>query len=221
MKPKKILSLLLTVCLLASSLALTGCDWNKATRPLNTIGYNVQVALLAAGRAAKEVSTCNAKPAPTALLDSLKKTSLVAEDWSKRIDGLIEINPQTKVELINLTDSLAAQLASTLALLRPDDVKLQERLLIVRAFIAAASLTIATLDVTRPVSTASVKVKVKDAADKSVKAGTRDANQTICVVNALGDVASKYTADVLAQKGLDTASLHNLRLKKFSEVQAL
>lgn len=212
----------LSALLFCGGLISTACDWGKAERPLNAIGYNIQAALLATGKAVNVLDNCNPNSGGHAdFKTSLKKTSQVTEDWSNRIDGLIEINAQTKVELIGLTDGLIVEVGRTLALLKPNDAKIQERVLVALAFAQAAKVAVAAIDTTKPVSAKDVKAKLKDAADKSLKAGTRDATQTICVVDGLGVVVSDYTADILAQKGLDAAALRDLRKVKFNAVQAL
>ena len=217
---RKITSLALVALLCFVSIQAT-CDWGKANRPLTAVGYNVQTALLAAGRVVKGLAECNSAPVNVAQLDAIKSVSRIAEQWSQKIDETIEINPQTKVELINLTDGLIAEVGKTFALLKPGDIQLQERLLVVRAAINAAKITIAALDVAKPIAPRSVKVNLDESAKHAAKAGAKSAEQNICVINKLGDIASQFAGDVLVQKGLDAAALKNLRVQQHDSVQKL
>lgn len=214
-------TLLLIGALVAAPFSLAACDWGKASRPLTAVGYNVQTALLAAGRTVKEIAGCKAIPVDAKQLSAIKRTSQIVEQWSKKIDETVEINPQTKVELITLTDGVIAEIGKTFALLKPGDVQFQERLLVVRALVASAKITIAALDVTKPVAPREVNVKTDEAAKQAVKAGAKNAEQNICIIDKMGAIASQFAGDVLVQKGLDAAALKNLRGQQFDSVQAL
>lgn len=218
---RKITPFALIALLTLGSLSQTACDWGKASRPLTAVGYNVQTALLAAGKVVKEIAGCKAVPVNGQQLNSIKRTSQLVEQWSKKIDETVEINPQTKVELINLTDGLIAEVGKTFALLKPGDVQLQERLLVVRALVSAAKISIAALDTVKPVAPRAVKVKVDEAGKQATKAAAKNAEQNICIINKMGDIASQFAGDVLVQKGLDAAALKTLRVQQFDSVQAL
>lgn len=218
---RKITSLALAALILLAPLSQTACDWGKVTRPLTAVGYNVQTGLLAAGRVVKEIAGCKAEPVNGAQLAAIKETSQVVEQWSKKIDETVEINPQTKVELITLTDGVIAEIGKTFALLKPGDVQLQERLLVVRALVASAKITIAALDVSKPQAPRSVNVNVEEASKQAVKAGAKNAEQNICIIDKMGAIASQFAGDVLVQKGLDAAALKNLRGQQYDSVQAL
>ncbi len=218
---KTIHILLATIVALNTVLLSAACDWGKSARPLTAIGYNAQSGLLAAGRTLKAIAECKGTPVNGEQLAAIKRTSTIIEQWSKKIDETVEINPQTKVELINLTDGVTAEIAKTFALLKAGDTQLQERLLVVRALIAAAKITIAALDVSKPKAPRSVSVKTDEAAKQAVKAGARGSEQNICVIDKLGVIASEFTGDILAQKGMDAAALKTLRTQQHDFIQAL
>lgn len=219
---RKTIHILLAVAITLNAVLLSAaCDWGKAARPLTAIGYNVQTGLLAAGRVVKEIAGCKGQATNAGQLNAIKQTSRIVEQWSKKIDETIEINPQTKVELINLTDDVLAEIGKTFALLNPGDVQLQERLLVVRALVASAKITIAALDVTTPKAPRSINVNVEEASKQATKANARNAEQNICIIDKMGVIASQFTGDILVQKGLDAAALKNLRGQQFDSMQAL
>lgn len=222
---RKITSLALIALVLVAPLTQTACDWGKAERPLTAVGYNAQSALLAAGRVVKGIAECKGTPTNQAQLKAIKTTSAVVEQWSKKIDETVEINPQTKVELTTLTDGVIAEISKTFSLLKPDDVQLQERLLVVRALVNSAKVTIAALDVSKPKAPRSVNVNVEEASKQAATAGVKKATaqsaEQICIINKAGDIASQFAGDILVQKGLDAAALRNLRGQQFNSVQAL
>jgi hypothetical protein len=220
MKYQEIKAFALTALLIAASVSQTACEWGKVSRPLTAIGYNVQTALLAAGRTVRALAECKGGQVD-GQIQAIKRVSVVTEQWSKKIDETIEINPQTKVELLGLTDSVVAEIGKTFALLKPDDTQLQQRLLVARAAISAARVTIAAIDVSQPQTPRSVKVNMEEATKQAAKAGAKNAEQNICVIDKLGVIASEFTGDILAQKGLDVAALKTLRIQQHDFIQAL
>lgn len=228
MKLKKLKTFALAALLLIGSLAGTACDWKKAERPLVATGYNVQNSLLAAGQAAQASYDCKVQlgqPADKAKLDafksSIKEFSNQTEAWNKKLDEIVELNPQSKVELLAATNVLAGQVGKTLGAVLPGDTKTQEYVLIVQSLISAAQITIAAVDVSKPVAIAKVKTKIDEAANKAIKATSRDNTLTVCLIDKVGVIASAFTANTLAQKGLDVAALRALRIQRFNEVQGL
>lgn len=213
----------LIVCLLGSSALTSGCHWKKSERPLVSAGYNFQIGILATAKVTAAVRMY--KPGSLSpekahsFLSSLQKTSQVGQGFSLAIDQTIEINPQTKSQLLGEADRYLAQIDATVAILDPSQTTIREWLLVVRAAASAFKVAIAAIEVPTPT------VKVKAAAEKALKqsskaAGSRDINDTVNLINALGGISADFTADVLAQKGLDAAALRVQRDVKYQAVQA-
>lgn len=202
--------------------ALTACDWKKAERPLVSAGYNFQITDLATAKVIAAIKTY--KPGSISndtarkYFNALQKTSQIGQGFSLAIDQTTEINPQTKVQLLTEADRYLAQVDATIAVIDPADTKIREWLLVARATASAFKIAIAATQVTTP--TAKVIADVSKAKTTAVAtAGNRDINDTVNLINALGAISADFSADVLAQKGLDAAALRTQRDVKYQAVQ--
>lgn len=201
----------------------TACNFKKVERPLTSGGYNFQISILAAARttgAVREFKPGSIKDDKArALFDSLAKTSQVGQGFSLAIDKTVEVNPQSKVALLDEAERYLKQVDSTIALIDPSNTQLRNGLLVVREIAVAFKLSIAAIEVTTP--TEKVLADVTKAKGVAVStSGSRDINDTVALVNALGVISADFAADVVAQKGLDTASLRSLRDAKYNAVQS-
>jgi len=203
--------------------ASTACDWKKAERPLVSAGYNFQITDLATAKVIAAVKTY--KPGSISndtarkYFNALQKTSQIGQGFSLAIDQTVEINPQSKVQLLAEADRYLAQVDATIAVIDPADTKIREWLLVARATASAFKIAIAATKVVTP--TARVIADVSKAKTTAVAtAGSRDINDTVNLINALGAISADFSADVLAQKGLDAAALRTQRDAKYQAVQS-
>lgn len=199
------------------------CDWKKAERPLVSAGYNFQITDLATAKVIAAVKTY--KPGSISndtarkYFNALQKTSQIGQGFSIAIDQTVEINPQSKVQLLAEADRYLAQVDATIAVIDPADTRIREWLLVARATASAFKIAIAATQVVTP--TAKVIADVSKAKATAVTtAGTRDISDTVNLINALGAISADFSADVLAQKGLDAAALRTQRDIKYQAVQS-
>jgi hypothetical protein len=223
MKNRK-LKILLALFVLGAVALASACDWKKAERPLTAAGYNFHIGTLAAVKTAKAVHDCKNAGGETvkykAFLNAVQRADSVGQAFSLQIDRTVEINPQSKADLLAAADSYLAELDKTIATIDPANVKLREGILIVRSTAVAFKLAISVISVPKP--TAKVSADLSETKDKAVKgAAAADANTTVCLIDAIGVISADFAADVLGQKGLDAAALRTQRDVKFNAVQAL
>lgn len=200
----------------------SGCDWKKAERPLVSAGYNFQISILAASQTTGAIHLYKpgaiTNDSARSLFTALQKTSEIGQGFSQKIDQTIEVNPQTKGQLIAEADRFLGQVDATIALVNPSETKLRNAILVIRELAAAFKISIAAIEVATP--TQKVLADVTKAKSTAVTSGTRDINDTVALINALGIVSADFTANVLAQKGLDAAGLRSQRDVKFQAVQS-
>jgi len=212
--------LLLIFALGFSSVA---CNFKKVERPLTSAGYNFQITILAAARttgAIRELKPGSIQDDKArTLFESLQKTSQIGQGFSQAIDKTVEVNPQSKVALLDEAERYLKQVDSTIALIDSSNTRLRNGLLVVREIAVAFKLSIAAIEITTP--TQKVLADVTKAKGIAVTtSGTRDINDTVALVNALGVISADFAADVVAQKGLDVAALRSLRDAKYNAVQS-
>ncbi len=216
---------LLTFALLGTALTATACDWGKAERPLVAAGYNFQIGILATAKvtgAVRQFKPGSLSPEKAReFLIALQKTSQVGQSFSQAIDQTIEINPQTKSALLGEADRYLAEVDKTIGVLAPGETEIRSWLLVVRAGASAFKIAIASIEV--PTPTAKVKANVANAvkqSERALKTRSRDVNDTVMLIDALGVISADFTADVLAQKGLDAATLRTQRDVKYQAAQS-
>lgn len=210
------------VLITALALNLVACDWKKAERPLTAAGYNFQIGILAASRVVVAVNfyTPGALSNPTkeSVLTALKQTSDIGQDFSRQIDATVEINPQSKAQLLAVADLYLGQIDATIAKLAPEETQVRGWLLIIRSTASAFRLAIATAE--ESTTPKQLKAKLNEAGEKASRAAAyRSAQDTANLITALGNIASDFTADIAAQKGADALLLREMRDKKYNAVQ--
>lgn len=210
------------VALITFALIGSACDFGKAKRPLTAAGYNFQVGILHTARVIVAVNFY----APDTLsnqtkqdvLTALKNTSEIGQDFARQIDQTVEINPQTKAQLLAEADRYLGQVDATIAKLSPNETRVRGWLLIIRSTASAFRLAIATAD--EKTTPKQLQAKLNEAAGNAQKAmARRSPADTANLITALGNIASDFTADIAAQKGADALLLRELRDKKFNAVQ--
>lgn len=219
---RQLKALMLIQLLLTASL-FTACPKGKTERPLVAFGYNYQIGLLLGLRTGFAFNTY----APDRLSDQkwselknlLKRLSRAGQDLSVLIDRTIEINPTTKLELLNEVERYLAQIDRTALDFLPDGeirAEVSRIVGIIRDVAVAVKIAIAAIDINTPV----VKAQA-DFAAAAQKAGQRSQSRAIntALVEALGRAAGEFAADIQAQKGMDVSSLRSLRDAKFAQVQ--
>jgi hypothetical protein len=216
--------LLTPVALAIVLLPMTACDWKKVERPLVAAGYNFHIGTLAAVKTAKAVHDCKNPGGDTAkyrkFLIAIQRADKTGQAFSLQIDRTVEINPQSKADLLASADTYLAELDQVIATFDPANIKGREAVLVIRSLAVAFKLSISIIQVPKP--TAAVKADLTASKDKAVKGATAaDANNTVCLIDALGVISADFAANVIAQKGMDAAGLRSQRDVKFKDVQDL
>lgn len=210
------------VLITALALNLVACDWKKAERPLTAAGYNFQIGILAASRVVVAVNTYApntlSNPTKEEVLKALKSTSDIGQDFARQIDATVEINPQSKAQLLAEADRYLGQIDATIAKLHPEETRVRGWLLIIRSTASAFRLAIATAE--ESTTPKQLKAKLNEAGETASRAAAyRSAQDTANLITAMGNIASDFTADIAAQKGADALLLREMRDKKYNAVQ--
>ena len=223
MKNRELKSIVMLCALIAITI-VAACDWKKAERPLTAAGYNFHVGTLAAVKTAKAVHDCKNVGGDGVkyrnFLVAIQRADNVGQAFALQIDRTVEINPQSKADLLIAADSYLAELDKTIATIDPANIKAREAVLIIRSTATAFKLAISVISVPKP--TAKVSADLSEAKDKAAKGATAaDTNTTVCLIDAIGVITADFAADLLAQKGLDAVTLRSQRELKFNAVQTL
>lgn len=212
---------LLLFCLILP--ATQACDWKKSERPLVSAGYNFQITDLATAKVISAVKTY--KPGSISsdtarkYFNALQKTSQVGQNFSLAIDRTVEVNPQTKGQLLDEATRYIDQVDAAVAVIDPADVRIRQWFLVARALASSFKLAVSAIEVPTPTAKVIADVSKAKATATANVAGSRDINDTVNLINALGAISADFSADVLAQKGLDAAALRTQRDVKYQAVQ--